>query len=86
MTTSLPSARSPSVSAEHRAERVAVRVLVRDDEEAVVRADRIRDRFELTSSCVARLIVGRILGASGRSAASSSISFVMRTPRSTDSS
>ena len=37
---SLPSARSPSASREQRAERVAVGVLVRDDQEAVVRGER----------------------------------------------
>ena len=34
--------------AEDRAERVAVRVLVGDEQEAVVRADRVRDRGKLT--------------------------------------
>ena len=34
--------------AEHRAEGVAVRVLVRDDEEAVVAAKRVEDRFEVS--------------------------------------
>ncbi len=33
---------------EERAERIAVRVLVRRDEEAVVRADRPRDRLEIS--------------------------------------
>ena len=34
--------------AEHRAERVAVGILVRDDEEALVAAKRIRDRGEVS--------------------------------------
>ena len=53
---------------EQRAERVAVGVLVGDEEEAVVRAERVRDRPQVTR---------RLSGAS------SSISWVMRTPRST---
>ena len=43
MTLSLPSASSASFIAEQRAERVAVGVLVRRDDVAVVRADRVRD-------------------------------------------
>ena len=51
---------SPSVVAEQRAERVAVGVLVRDDDEAVVGADRLRDRLEV-SRRRRRLIFGRKL-------------------------
>ena len=73
ITTSLPSWRERDRRREQRAERVAVRVLVGHDEEAVVRAERVGDRLQVTRSVIS-------------SGASSSISWVMRTPCSTDGS
>ena len=52
MTLSLPSWSSASCDGEQRAERVAVRVLVRRDEEAIVRADRLGDGLEVSLSSV----------------------------------
>ena len=57
----------PELRAEDRAERVAVRVLVRDEQEAVVGADRLRDRGEV--SC--RRCAHRALEPGRRSASSS---------------
>ena len=75
ITTSLPSARSAERRAEHRSERVAVGVLVRDDEEAVVRPERVHDGVEGQSACVVSVIVrvrlGKRLPARARRSASS---------------
>jgi hypothetical protein len=51
------------VRREQRAERVAVRVLVRRDEEPVVRADRLDDRREV--SCVVVWFGGELIDESG---------------------
>ncbi len=67
---------------EHRAECVAVGILVRDHEETLVGANRLHDCLRAQSTSRASSSSSR----SGRSAASSSISFVMCTPCSTDGS
>ena len=80
MTLSFPSWRQREVHREERAEGVAVRVLVRRDEKAVVLTERGRDGRHVIGLRHRRGAAPRVSGAS------SSIICVRRTPRSTPGS